>query len=344
MYAYTYSKYGGPDVLNCVELPTPTPKANEVLIRVYATTVSAGDWRARSLTMPVGMGLIGRLVFGVRRPRKPILGTDLSGVVEAVGADVTTFQPGDAVIGFPGAGFGAHAEHIVMPADGKIVHKPEALSFDEAAAIPFGATTAHDFLINKGKLRAGERVLINGASGSTGSACVQIAKHFGAEVTGVCSGANADLVLAIGADHVIDYNVEDFTKEGPQYDMVVDTVETAPWARTRHALVPNGRMLMIAGSTSDIIFGGLKARLDGKRLIGGVASESVEVLRKVVQMASDGHFHPVIDRCYDFSQMMAAHAHVDTGHKKGNVVVTVTAEILSQRRVVPTLPTVVASR
>jgi NADPH:quinone reductase-like Zn-dependent oxidoreductase len=323
MYAYTYTEYGSPDVLNYVELPTPTPKANEVLIRIVATTVSAGDWRARSLTMPAGLGLVGRLVFGITRPRKPVLGTDLSGVVEAIGADVTTFQPGDAVIGFPGAGFGAHAEYITMPADGKIVRKPENLTFEEAAAIPFGATTAYDFLINKGKLRAGERVLINGTSGSVGSACVQIAKHFGAEVTGICSASNADLVRDIGADRVIDYNVEDFTKEGPQYDMVVDTVDTAPWDRARHALVPNGRMLLIAGSTSDMILGWLKARLRGKRLIGGVASESVDILRKVVDLAAAGDFHPVIDRSFDFSQMIAAHTHVDTGHKKGNVVVTV---------------------
>jgi NADPH:quinone reductase-like Zn-dependent oxidoreductase len=326
MYAYTYSEYGSPDVLNYVELPTPTPKANEVLIRIVATTVSAGDWRARSLTMPAGFGLAGRLVFGITRPRKPVLGTDLSGVVEAIGADVTTFQPGDAVIGFPGAGFGAHAEFITMPADGKVVRKPETLNFEEAAAIPFGATTAYDFLINKGKLRAGERVLINGASGSVGSACVQIAKHFGAEVTGICSATNADLVRSIGADHVIDYNTQDFTKEGPQYDMVVDTVDTAPWDRARHALVPNGRMLLIAGSTSDMILGWLKARLRGKRLIGGVASESVDILRKVVDLAADGTFHPVIDRSYDFSQMIAAHTHVDTGHKKGNVVVTIKSQ------------------
>jgi NADPH:quinone reductase-like Zn-dependent oxidoreductase len=326
MYAYTYSEYGSPDVLNYVELPTPTPKANEVLIRIVATTVSAGDWRARSLTMPAGLGLAGRLVFGITRPRKPVLGTDLSGVVEAIGADVTTFQPGDAVIGFPGAGFGAHAEFITMPADGKIVRKPENLTFEEAAAIPFGATTAYDFLINKGKLRTGERVLINGASGSVGSACVQLAKHFGAEVTGICSASNADLVRDIGADRVIDYNVEDFTKEGPQYDMVVDTVDTAPWDRARHALVPNGRMLLIAGSTSDMILGWLKARLRGKRLIGGVASESVDILRKVVDLAAAGDFHPVIDRSFDFSQMIAAHTHVDTGHKKGNVVVTVKSE------------------
>ena len=175
MYAYTYTEYGSPDVLNYVELPTPTPKANEVLIRVCATTVSAGDWRARSLTMPAGLGLVGRLVFGITRPRKPVLGTELSGIIEDVGADVIAFKSGDAVIGFPGAKFGAHAEYITMPADGKIVLKPENLSFEEAAAIPFGATTAYDFLINKGKLRAGERVLINGASGSVGSACVQLA-------------------------------------------------------------------------------------------------------------------------------------------------------------------------
>lgn len=322
MYAYTYTDYGSPEVLNHVELPKPAPKSNEVLVRVCATTVSAGDWRARSLTMPAGLGLVGRLVFGIRHPRKPVLGTEFSGIVEDVGTNVTAFQPGDAVIGFPGAAFGAHAEYITMPADGKIVPKPDNLSFDAAAAIPFGATTAYDFLINKGQLRAGERVLINGASGSVGSACVQIAKHFGAEVTGVCSAANVDLVRHLGADHVIDYTAQDFAKGGPLYDVVVDTVGTAPWRRTRHALVPKGRMLLIAGGTSDMIFGGLKARCDGKRLIGGVASEAVSVLRQVVDLAALGDFRPVIDRTFDFSQMVTAHAHVDRGHKKGNVVVT----------------------
>ena len=326
MYAYTYTQYGSPDVLNHVELPTPSPKANEVLIRICATTVSSGDWRARSLTMPAGLGFIGRLVFGITQPRKPVLGTEFSGVIEAVGADVTMYHLGDAVIGFPGANFGAHAEYIVMPEKGKIVRKPDNLSFEEAAAIPFGATTAYDFLNNKGKLRAGERVLINGASGSVGSACVQMAKQMGAEVTGVCSTANVELVRSLGADHVIDYTVTDFTTLGAQYDMVIDTVGHAPWARSQHALVPRGRMLLIAGSTLDMFLGALKARLKGKRLIGGVASESVEVLRKVVQMAADGHFRPVIDRCFDFSQMIAAHAHVDTGHKKGNVVVTLNSQ------------------
>jgi NADPH:quinone reductase-like Zn-dependent oxidoreductase len=273
--------------------------------------------------VPAGLGFVARLVFGVTRPRKPVLGTELSGVIDAIGADVTNFKHGDAVIGFPGAGFGAHAEHIAMPADGKIVHKPESLNFEEAAAIPFGATTAYDFLVNKGKIRAGERVLINGASGSVGSACVQIAKYLGSEVTGVCSASNVDLVRSIGADHVIDYNAKDFTTEGSNYDVVVDTVGSVPWKRAQHALVSGGRMILIAGKTSDMVLGSLKARLRGKRMIGGVALESVEILKNVVQLAAEGHFDPVIDRCFDFSQMIAAHAHVDTGHKKGNVVVTV---------------------
>lgn len=324
MYAYSYSRYGAPEVIERVELPTPKPKAKEVLIKIHATTVSAGDWRARSLTMPTGLGFIGRLVFGVFGPRKGVLGTEFSGVVEAVGLEVSTYEIGDSVIGFPGAGFGAHAKYIVMPANGKLVRKPENLSFEKAAAIPFGATTAYDFLVNKGRLRAGERVLINGASGSTGSACVQLAKHLGAEVTGICSTANVDLVRSIGADHVIDYTTQDFTDDGPQFDVVVDTVGSAPFVRSQHALVGGGRMLLIAGSTSDMFFGALKARMRGKRMIGGVASEKVEILQAVVDLAEKGQFQPVIDRCYQFHELVAAHTHVDTGHKKGNVVVTLT--------------------
>ncbi|WP_373635036.1 NAD(P)-dependent alcohol dehydrogenase [Yoonia sp. SS1-5] len=325
MFAYSYSQYGAPDVVTRVEISKPVPKRDEVLIKVVATTVSAGDWRARSLTMPTGMGWVGRLVFGVTGPRKPVLGTEFSGVVETVGANVTAYHPGDAVIGFPGAAFGAHAEYITMSAAGKLVRKPENISFAQATAIPFGASTAYDFLVNKGQLRAGERVLVNGASGSTGSAAVQIAKHLGAHVTGVCSGKNADMVRAIGADRVIDYQTQDFTDQDATYDVVVDTVGSAPWSRTQHALRPGGRMLLIAGSTSDMIFGGLKARLRGKRLIGGVATESREILQAVVDLTAAGAFHPVIDRCFAADQMIAAHAHVDTGHKKGNVVVAFSA-------------------
>lgn len=323
MLAYSYTRYGAPEVLTKVDVPTPTPKAGEVLIKVFATTVSAGDWRARSLTLPRGMGLIGRLVFGIRRPRKPILGTELSGVIECVGAGVTRYEPGDAVIAFPGAGFGAHAEYIAMPANGNLVPKPVTISFEEAAAIPFGGTTAYDFLVNKAPLRAGEKVLINGASGSVGSACVQIARALGANVTGVCSSANAPMVMALGADRVIDYNRMAFENEGIRYDMIVDTIGNVPFARANKALRPGGRMVLIAGKTSDMIFGGLKARLKGKRLIGGVAKESRAALEAVVALAAEGRFKPVIDRCYPFAEMRAAHGHVDTGHKKGNVVVQI---------------------
>ncbi len=323
MLAYAYKNYGTPDVIEQVTLPQPTPKPNEVLIRIFATTVSAGDWRARSLTMPKGLGFVGRLVFGLRGPRKPVLGTELSGVVEAVGDNVTNYQPGDAVIGFPGAAFGAHAEFITMPADGKLTIKPDDIGFPEAAAIPFGGTTAYDFLVNKAKLQAGETVLINGASGAVGTACVQIAKHLGAHVTAVCSGKNAQMVRDLGADCVIDYRTQDVIVPDVQYDMVVDTVGTLPWSRGQHALQRGGKMVLIAGETSDMFFGSLKSAMKGKKMVGGVASESREVLEAVVALAASGALRPVIDRSYAFADMKAAHAHVDTGHKRGNVVVLV---------------------
>lgn len=323
MLAYSYTKYGSPEVIAQVTVATPTPKPTEVLVRIYATTVSAGDWRARSLKMPKGLGLMGRLVFGFTGPRKPILGTEFSGVIEAVGADVTRFQPGDAVIGFPGASFGAHAEFITMPAEGKLVAKPENITFEEAAAIPFGATTAYDFLVNKAKLQRGETVLINGASGSVGSACVQIAKHLGAHVTAVCSGGNAEMVRSLGADRVIDYRTQDVIETNTQYDMVVDTVGTLPWVRAKHAIRNGGKMVLVAGKTSDMFLGVLKARLAGKKMVGGVASEHRDILEAVVKLAALGVLQPVIDRSYTFDDMKAAHVHVDTGHKKGNVVVTV---------------------
>ncbi|WP_342070471.1 NAD(P)-dependent alcohol dehydrogenase [Yoonia algicola] len=326
MFAYSYSRYGSPDVLEKIEIPTPAPKPDEVLIKVHATTVSAADWRVRSLTLPKGLGWAGRLMFGITGPRKPILGTDLSGVIEAVGDKVTQYQPGDAVIGFPGADLGAHAEFVIMPAEGKLVRKPDNISFEQAAAIPFGATTAYDFLVNKTQIKAGDTVLINGASGSVGSACVQIAKHLGAHVTAVSSGSNVQMVQQLGAERVIDYRREDVTALGANFDVVVDAVGTLPWSRAQHLIVPGGRMLLIAGKTSDIIFGALKARMKGKRMIGGVASESRDVLAAVVDLAERGVFAPVIDRCYPFDEMRAAHAHVDTGHKKGNVVVFFTGK------------------
>lgn len=323
MLAYSYKNYGTLDVLEQIEIPTPNPKSNEVLIRIHATTVSAGDWRARSLTMPKGLGFMGRLVFGITGPRKPILGTELSGVIESVGKDVTNYHVGDAVIGFPGASFGAHAEYITMPADGKLTLKPKNIDFEEAATIPFGATTAYDFLVNKAKLNSGQSVLINGASGSVGAASVQIARHLGAHVTAVCSGKNADMVSDLGANRVIDYRTQDVVEAGVQYDKVVDAVGTLPWVKAQNAIKRGGKMVLIAGKTSDMFFGGIKAALKGKKMVGGVASERLEILEAVVQLAAQGVLLPVIDRNYAFEDMKAAHAHVDTGHKKGNVVVSV---------------------
>ena len=323
MFASSYTQYGSPDVLELIELPTPTPKSNDILVQIVATTVSAGDWRARSLTMPKGLGLVGRLVFGITGPRKQILGTEFSGVVVAKGADVTNFEIGDAVIGFPGASFGAHAEFITMPANGKVVRKPDNLSFEDAAAIPFGATTAYDFLVNKTKLQKGQTVLINGASGAVGSACVQIAKHIGAHVTAVCSGRNVALVKEIGADKVINYREQSVISPTDTYDVVVDTVGTLSWAQAQHGIKVGGKMVLIAGKTSDMIFGGIKAKLAGKTMIGGVASEAPDILAAVVQLAAQGNYRPVIDRVFAFDDMQAAHAHVDTGRKRGNVLITV---------------------
>ncbi|MFS8067534.1 MAG: NAD(P)-dependent alcohol dehydrogenase, partial [Byssovorax sp.] len=211
MKAIVYHRYGQPDVVALAEVPKPTLGDREVLIRIHASTVTTADWRARSLSLPPGFGLMGRLVFGIFGPRKPILGTELAGEVEAVGKAVTRFKAGDQVFAFAGASYGCHAEYRTMAEDGLIARKPANLSFEEAAALSFGGTTALNFLRDKGGIKPGDRVLIVGASGGVGTAAVQIAKHLGAEVTGVCSTANLELVLSIGADRVIDYTSEDFT-------------------------------------------------------------------------------------------------------------------------------------
>ncbi|MEW5756578.1 MAG: NAD(P)-dependent alcohol dehydrogenase [Pseudomonadota bacterium] len=321
MKAIVYERYGPPDVLQLKELEKPSPKDNEVLIRIHATTVTSADCRIRSLNVPLGFGLIARLVLGIRKPRQPILGTELAGEVESVGKAVSRFKVGDQVFAMSGAKMGCYAKYKCMREDGALAHKPPNLTYDEAAALSFGGTTALDFL-RRGKLRSGEKVLINGASGGVGTAMVQLARHFGAEVTGVCSAANFDLVRSLGATHVIDYTKEDFTQNGATYDVIVDTAGTAPFSRSKASLKENGRLLLVLAGLPDMLPIPWVSMTSSRRIIAGPAAERAEDLRFLAELAGTGAFKPVIDRRFSFEQMAQAHRYVDIGHKKGNVSIT----------------------
>jgi NADPH:quinone reductase-like Zn-dependent oxidoreductase len=321
MKASVYETYGSPDVLQWRELEKPNPKDDEVLIKTHAATVTSADWRVRSLDAPVGFGLLMRLVLGVSKPRQPILGSELAGVVEAVGKGVTKFKVGDAVFAFSDAAMGCHAEYKCMPQNGALAHTPANLSFEEAAALSFGGTTALDFF-RRGKLQRGDKVLVNGASGAVGTAAVQLGHHFGAEVTGVCSTTNLELVRSLGASHVIDYTQEDFTRNGRTYDLIVDTAGTAPFSRSKTSLKDGGRLLMVLGGLPDMLLIPWVAMTSNKKVIAGPAAGRAEDLRLLAELAQAGAFKPVIDRRYPFGQIAEAHRYVDTGRKRGNVVLT----------------------
>lgn len=322
MKAFIYEEYGSPEVLHLREIAKPTPKSNEVLIRIHATTVTSGDWRVRSLEVPFGFGLISRLVFGIIKPRNPILGSELSGVIEAVGKDVTKFKIGDHVFAFDGFGMGCHAEFKCLHQDGAMALKPVNLTWDEAAALSFGGTTALSFL-RRGKLQLGEKVLINGASGSVGTAAVQLAKYFGAHVTGVCSTANQELVKSLGADHVVDYTKEDFTEASERYDIIIDTVGTAPFSRSKNLLKKGGRLLMVIADLPDMFQIPWVLMTSNRKIIAGPAAERAEDLQFLADISKEGAFKPVIDRRYPFDLIPSAHRYIDTGRKKGNVVIEV---------------------
>ena len=315
MKAATYKRYGGPEVVSITDEPRPEPGENEVLIRVHASTVSAGDWRMRSLEVPRGLGLAIRAFAGWTRPRRAVLGGDAAGIIVDMGAKVTGWSIGDAVVAYPGAAMGGHADYLTMPADGVMTQKPSGLSFAEAAAIAFGGLTALEFLRDKGALQVGEKVLINGASGAVGSAAVQLARHFGADVTGVCSAANAALVRDRGAHRVVDYRAQDIARLTERFDVILDTTGTAPWKRVRHLLTPRGRLLVVTGGLPDML-----KMATNRRIIGGVANGSAEGLRALMALAEEGAFFPLIDRVYPFEHVRRAHAHVDTGRKKGAAV------------------------
>ncbi len=324
MRAAVCRRYGPPEVVTIETWPTPVPGPDDVLVRVRATTVTSADWRVRSATMPYGFGFAARLAFGITAPRQPILGSELAGDIVATGANVTAFTVGDAVVAFTGARMGTHAEYCRLRADAVMVRKPTALSYETAAALAFGGTTALDFL-RRGALRAGERVLINGASGAVGSAMVQLASAAGADVTAVCSSANLETMRRLGAKHVVDYTRADFVRGGERYDLIADTVGNATYPRVRDALAPQGRLLLVLATLPEMLRAPWVTATSKRRVVAGPAAERVDDLRTMVEMAVDGRFTPLIDSRFTLDQIAAAHARVDSGRKRGNVVITVDA-------------------
>jgi len=322
MKAVVCPRYGAPDVLELREVAKPTPKDREVLIKVRATTVTSGDCRVRSLNFPKGFGLIGPLALGMSKPRQPILGTELAGEIESVGKDVRKLKVGDQVFAFSGAAMGCYAEYKLMPEEGAVARKPANLTYEEAATLSFGGTTALSFF-RRSKVQKGDDVLINGASGGVGTSVVQLAKHFGAEVTGVCSTGNLDLVRSIGADEVIDYTKEDFTQNGRAYDVIVDTVGTAPFSRSGGSLKKGGRLLLVLSTLPDTLEGLWVSMTSDKKVIAGPAAGRQEDVRLLARLAESGEIKPVIDRRYPLEEIVEAHRYVDTGHKRGSVVIAV---------------------
>ena len=321
MNAAVCRRYGPPGVVTIERWPKPVPGPHDVLIRVRASTVSSADWRIRSLRMPYGFGLAGRLAFGITAPRQPILGTELAGDIVEIGVAVHHFAVGDAVVAFAGAKLGAHAEYRCLRADAVIVRKPPTLSYETAAALAFGGTTALDFF-RRGALRAGDRILINGASGTVGSAMVQLAVAAGAEVTAVCRGANAAAMQQLGAAHVVDYTRVDFAADGTRYDVIADTVGNAPYSRVRHVLSSHGRLLLVLATLPEMLRAPWVNATSRHRVVAGPAAERVDDLRTLVDMAVDGRFTPLIDSRFTLNEIAAAHARVETQRKRGSVVVT----------------------
>ena len=325
MKAILHTKFGPPDELQLKEVEKPVPRDSEILIKIHATTVTSTDCNARNFTFVTKVfQLPARLFFfGIFRPRINILGIDLAGEIEAVGKDVKRFKEGDQVFGTPGIAFGAHAEYTCMPEDGVLTIKPANIAWEEAASVFLGAHTALFFLRDKGNIQAGHKTLIYGASGAIGTFAVQLAKYFGAEVTGVCSTTNLEMVKSLGADKVIDYTKEDFTRSGETYDLIFDTVGKTSFSRCKSSLKQKGIFLAALMDLPEIVQIIWTSMTGGKKVKGGVALERVEDLNFLKELMEAGKIKPVIDRCYPLEQTAEAFRYVEEGHKKGNVVIRV---------------------
>ena len=328
MRAAVYRRFGGPEVVQIENVARPEPRPTDVLVRVHASTVSAADYRARSKDVPAGLALPSSLVLGMMKPRRPILGMDFAGVVEAVGVQVSRFAPGDEVIGMLGSTFGAHAEFVVANEHSAIALKPANATFAEAASLVFGGITARAFL-TQAPLKRGSRVLVNGASGAVGSAAVQLAKAAGAHVTAVCSAGNASLVRHLGADRVLDYATTDFAGGDIaavtwRYDIVIDCVGNAPVSRVHSIVEPGGAVLLVSGDLRSLV----RASRDSKRhrfaVVATPGRYLAADLEHLVELFDTGQLRPVIDSAYPLADIARAHRRVDSHRKRGAVVVTLT--------------------
>lgn len=323
MKAIVHTKYGPPDELQLMEVEKPVPGDNEVLIKIHATTVTTTDCNARNFTfVPESFMFFARIIFGFKKPRIKILGIDLAGEIETVGKDVKLFKAGNQVFGSPGTKFGGHAEYCCVSEKGALAIKPADLSWEKAAAISLAGNTALFFIRDLAKIQPGQTILIHGASGAIGTYAVQLAKYYGAVVTGVCSAANAEMVKSLGADKVIDYTKEDFTKSEEKYDFVFSVVGKTTFSQCKGILKPNGIYLENMLEIWDFLKVLWTSIKGGKKIKGGVSTERAENLNFFVELIESAKLNPVIDKVYPLERTAEAFLYVEQGHKKGNVVIS----------------------
>lgn len=324
MKAAVYTEYGPPHVFQLKDVEQPTPKKNEIRVKIYAASATTGDCRLRSLNVPFEFKWILQLWQGIRRPKRTILGNEFAGIVESIGSDVTQFQVGDSVFGVNQ--FGTYAEYVCIAEDHAVCLKPQNMSYEEAATLSFGATTALVGLVENGQLKKGQCVLINGASGAIGTSAIQIAKSLGAEVVGVCSGKNVELVRSLGADHVIDYTQDDFSKQGRQYDVILDTVGNLSFAQCKKVLTSKGKLFLAVARLPQYLQMAWTALFSSQKVICFVALGTKQTHLQLKELVEHHTLRSWIDRSYALADIAEAHRYVETGRKRGNIAITIYTE------------------